>query len=234
MNNFVVRLWRYLNIYFLKPFDALNDTLTSSLILSNSWKEPYLEIGSGDGIFSYIIHGGKFPLSFDRYRYIDLNKRDIFDVKNNTLFNNLKKLNLLKIYIQLMQKKNHVDFINKIQFADNALLSNYEKIKLDSEFSKSIFLYTPHGVKDYKNILKECHRLLEKNGRLVVLNYNRKFLNYFLSYNFTRKNIIFCTKFFKRIDNGRYKELKDYLILKKIGKKFLKTLDLELLGLSKV
>ena len=27
MNFILSRLWRYLNIYFLKPFDAVNDTL---------------------------------------------------------------------------------------------------------------------------------------------------------------------------------------------------------------
>jgi len=95
MNNFLIRLWRYLNIYYLKPFDALNDTLTSTLILSNSWNEAYVEIGSGDGMFSYIMHGGKFPLWFDRYKNIDFKNKDIFDAKNNNNFKNLKKITLV-------------------------------------------------------------------------------------------------------------------------------------------
>ena len=73
----VSRLWNYLNIYFLKPFDAVNDTLTATLIRKFNWNIPYLEIGSGDGVFSYVMHGGKFPVWFDRY--IDVNlKTKIF------------------------------------------------------------------------------------------------------------------------------------------------------------
>ena len=61
------RLWQYLNIYYLKPFDAINDTLTSYIIYQNiKFEKNYVEIGSGDGMFSYIMHGGKFPLTFDR------------------------------------------------------------------------------------------------------------------------------------------------------------------------
>lgn len=231
MNNFVVRLWRYLNIYFLKPFDALNDTLTSSLILSNSWKEPYLEIGSGDGIFSYIMHGGKFPLSYDRYKYIDINKKDIFDVKNNTLFNKLKKIKSVKNLYSIDTKKNHIDFINKIQFADNSLLSSYENIKLDSQFSKSIFLYTPHGVNNYQKILKECYRLLKKNGRLVVLNYNKEFLNYFISYNFSKK-YNFYSNFFRGIDNGRYNELKELSETKENWKKIFENIGFKVTSIE--
>ena len=75
--NFILsRLWQYLNIYFLKPFDAINDTLTSYIIFKNiKFKNNYVEIGSGDGMFSYIMHGGRFPLSFDRYLDIDFDKK---------------------------------------------------------------------------------------------------------------------------------------------------------------
>ena len=55
-NNFsLIRLWNYLNIYFLKPIDAVNDTITSDLLLKFNWEKKYLEIGSGDGMFSYIL-----------------------------------------------------------------------------------------------------------------------------------------------------------------------------------
>ena len=44
------RLWRYLNIYFLKPFDAVNDTLTSYLVFKkHGLQNNYLEIGTKNG-----------------------------------------------------------------------------------------------------------------------------------------------------------------------------------------
>ena len=102
----VTRLWRYLNIYFLKPFDAVNDTVTSYLIYNkHSLKNNYFEIGSGDGMFSFIMCGGKFPIKFDRYLDVNLSQRDIFDThKKKYLFKLDVKKKLGRIY-PLMQKK---------------------------------------------------------------------------------------------------------------------------------
>ena len=90
-----LRLWNYLNIYFLKPFDAVNDTITSDLLLKFNWEKNYVELGSGDGMFSYIMHGNSFPIWFDRYLNVDLNSKNIFKSKNKIIFPNLKKKNLL-------------------------------------------------------------------------------------------------------------------------------------------
>ena len=46
----VSRLWNYLSLYFLKPFDAINDTLTASLISRLDWSGEFVEIGSGVNI----------------------------------------------------------------------------------------------------------------------------------------------------------------------------------------
>ena len=35
----ITRLWNYINIYFLKPFDAINDTLTASLLKEHTWED---------------------------------------------------------------------------------------------------------------------------------------------------------------------------------------------------
>ena len=86
-----LRLWNYLNIYFLKPFDAVNDTITSDLLLKFNWKKNYVELGSGDGMFSYIMHGNSFPIWFDRYLNVDLNNKNIFNSKNKIIFPSLKK-----------------------------------------------------------------------------------------------------------------------------------------------
>ena len=61
------RLWRFNNLYFLKPNDAINDTLTASLLIDFDWSGEIIEIGSGDGVFNYVLHGGYFPLKYDRY-----------------------------------------------------------------------------------------------------------------------------------------------------------------------
>ena len=87
------RLWNYLSLYFLKPFDAINDTLTASLISRLDWSGEFVEIGSGDGVFSYVMHGGTFPLWFDRYLMTDLTREDIYDTHRQNVLSGTRLLN---------------------------------------------------------------------------------------------------------------------------------------------
>ena len=201
------RLWNYLNIYFLKPFDAVNDTLTASLLKEYNWTTPFVEIGSGDGMFSYIMHGGKFPLWFDRYLVVDLKKKDIFDTINDKPQLNLKKINNVKNLHSIDAKKSHIEKIKEIGFAENAVLSDYETLPFEDKSFDSVFLYTPHGLKSYQLCVKECFRILKSRGRLVVLNYAKSIENHFVGYNLSKKFRGNLSNFFKNIDNGRFEEI---------------------------
>ena len=56
------RLWHFQNLYFLKPHDAVNDTLTAGILSKLDWNGPVVELGSGDGVFSYVMHGDLFQV----------------------------------------------------------------------------------------------------------------------------------------------------------------------------
>ena len=210
MTNFIFianRLWNYLNIYFLKPFDAINDTLTASLLKDYNWDIPYLEIGSGDGMFSYIMHGGNFPIWFDRYINIDLNKKDIFDTHNTSNNLSLKKIKNIVNLCSIDSKENHIKKIKEIGFAEKAILSKYESLPFGNESFQSLFLYTPHGLNDYDMCIKECNRTLVKNGSMIVLNFNEEIKNYFLCHKFSKKVKGKFKNFFEKLDNGRHDEI---------------------------
>ena len=127
----LIRLWNYLNIYYLKPFDAVNDTITSDLLLKLNWQNNYIEIGSGDGAFSFIMHGGSFSLYYDRYLNVNLNKKDIFNSNNKNLVIK-KKYKKEKIFpsISIDAKKFHVDLVKKIGFSKKTILSKYENLPI--------------------------------------------------------------------------------------------------------
>ena len=94
------RLWRFNNLYFLKPNDAINDTLTASLLINFDWSGNIVEIGSGDGVFSYILHGGYFSLAYDRYSQVNLNKNDNLSKREKEvldIFNSFHKANKHKM-----------------------------------------------------------------------------------------------------------------------------------------
>jgi len=209
-----VRLWNYLNIYYLKPFDAVNDTITSDLLLKFNWKNNYLELGSGDGMFSFIMHGNSFPLWFDRYLNINLSDKNIFKSKLR-YFPKFKNKYSIQPNCSIDSKYHHIVSVNKIGFSKSSKLSNYENLKYKKKSEDLIFIYTPHGLKDYAKSLKNTLPILKKNGKIILLLNLKNVLNYFICYKLSRNNSVF-----KKLDNGRYHETK------KFSKSFTEWIDL--------
>lgn len=208
-NNFsLIRLWNYLNIYFLKPIDAVNDTITSDLLLKFNWEKKYLEIGSGDGMFSYIMHGNSFPIWFDRYINTNLKNKNIFEV-NYDFFPKFKN-RYYKIYpnISIDSKKHHINSINKIKFSRKTINANYEQFKYKRESENLIFFYTPHGLKSYSKSIHNISPILKKKGRLLVLLNLEKVKECFICYNLKKKTKGKIKIFFSKLDNGRFNETK--------------------------
>lgn len=209
------RLWNYLNIYFLKPFDAVNDTITSDLLLKFKWKNNYTEIGSGDGMFSYIMHGNSFPIWFDRYLNVDLNNKNIFQTNYKLIFPELKKKRFsIAPNLSIDARRHHVEIIKKIKFSKSVKHSRYEDLKISKNSKDFIFFYTPHGLKNYNLALKEISNCLKIKGRLLVLLYLDEVKKNFLFYKLKNNSKGKLKIFFSKMDNGRYFETS------KISKKY--------------
>lgn len=206
---FILRcLWQYHNLYFLKPFDAINDTLTASMLSRLDWSGKVTEIGCGDGVFNYVMHGGKFPLWFDRYILTDFKKNDIYDTHRNNLLKASKHLKFPKIVTAIDAKLSHMLKVKEIGFAESAVVSEYEKLPIKEQGVEKIFYYIPHGLKDHELAFKEVNRVLKPHGKVLILLYDEAFDGSFLCYklsegirNSVMKNI------FRELDKGRYAEL---------------------------
>ena len=201
------RLWKYHSIYFLKPHDAINDTLTSSLLDDFDWSGEILEIGSGDGVYSYIMHDGSLPLSFDRYLDVDLQKKDIFEKHTKKLITPKKKVNFPNIFLSIDAKVFHAEKIKEINFSKDALVSRYEQLPIKSSVIQKIFYYTPHGLKDHDQALKECLRILKDGGKLIILLYDSEVKNSFIFYRLSNLFAGALGSYFKKMDNDRFMEI---------------------------
>ena len=201
------RLWRYLGLYFLKPNDAVNDTLTASLLYELDWNGSIVEIASGDGIFSYIMHGGIFPIWFDRYLITDLGKLDIYDTHQEEVLRPKKRLDTPLISLAIDAKDSHVKKVREIGFAKSCLVSPYENLPLASGSIEKIFYYIPHGLKDHELAMNEACRVLQKNGKLLILLYDYDVKYSFICYKLSCILPSWIAKYFKSLDNGRYAEI---------------------------
>ena len=203
----LTRLWRFLNIYFLKPNDAVNDTITASLLSNFEWSGNFLEIGSGDGMFSYVMHGGKFPIEFDRYRMTDFQKTDIYDNHQKSILLTSKKLSGPIIEVAVDAKRAHVEKIREIKFAKNAVQCAYEKLPFGDKHFDKIFIYTPHGLRDFNDLMNEAVRVLSPCGSMFILVYDSAFRRAFLCKWLSKKLTGKLSDYFKFLDNNRYEEL---------------------------
>ena len=195
----LTRLWRYLNIYFLKPFDAVNDTLTASLLKKCSWDTRIVEIGAGDGEFSFIMHGGIFPLWYDRFLQVDTTKKDIFSAFAGGV---LKKEDICvpkypEYLCSIDERDFHAKKIKEIGFAEQIICSNYEFLPLSDKSVEKIFYYIPHGLKDHDKAIKEAARILKSKGKILILLYDTAFKKAFLCHKFSQyiRNRIFSDYF---------------------------------------
>ncbi len=205
------RLWRYLNIYFLKPFDAVNDTLTSYLIFEKiKIKNNFLEIGSGDGMFSFIMCGGKFSIKFDRYLDIDLKKDDIFDTHKKLIKFNYNFKKMIRPSISVDAKLNHIKKIRQIGFSKKIYHTSYEKLPFKNNSINYIFFYTAHGMKSLDKSVSSAYKILKKKGNLVILVFDNYVKNHFICHNLKKKE--FFQKFFKSLIMA---DLKKFLNIQK-------------------
>ena len=204
----LTRLWRYLNIYFLKPFDAVNDTVTASLLHKLDWSGDFLEIGSGDGAFSYIMHGGSFPLSFDRYLQADMSlEGDVYDHHIEDAIAAKRVLTEPRIIWAVDRKLNHTKKIAEIGFVDQAIVAAYESLPYRDKQFDSIFFYTPHCLQSHSLAISEAYRVLKPGGMCLILVYNSAFNKDFLAYRLGMMKNNRLGKYLLSLDAGRHDEL---------------------------
>ena len=202
------RLWRYLNIYFLKPFDAVNDTLTSTILYQLEWEDEFCEVGSGDGMFSFIMHGGSFPLSFDRYLLVNTKLNDdIFDVHKENILKTKCSVDDPHLMYCFDAKVSHLRKVREIGYAKKSLVVSYEELPILDSSLPFIFCYTPHGLKDHGDAIREISRVTTNGGRIIILVYDEKFKSDFICYQIGAALKGRIGKYFNKLDAGRYQEI---------------------------
>lgn len=211
-------LRRYLQMYWLKPFDAVNDTANAWALRQCPWSEPILEIGSGDGVFSFILHGGEFSFVDDRYDQADPRlKGDIFDIYHEKSRMAVKRPAQVKYAAGLDLKRSHLMKCKETGMYRLLVVSTPQELPFSSDSFMTVFLYFPHGLVeqgkalDYRATLKEVRRVLHRNGSLLMTAFHKNVSRYFLcnmlSSFFSRRDLNKLGRYFRNLDAGRSQEI---------------------------
>jgi len=169
-----------LNIYWLRPETAIWRTLDALQLQKIEFTKPILDIGCGDGIFTFSALGGIVDINYDVYRTMKktdkfFSGKDIHDQLSNIEHIIIKKPKT-SIDLGLDWKNNLLRKAKKLQTYDKLVKHDANKklpIK-DNEF-KTIFSNTFYWMDDIEHILKESKRICHDDGKIIIFVPDKKF-----------------------------------------------------------
>lgn len=174
---------------------------------------PSLDLGCGDGIFSFIRAGGEFDRTFDAFRSVAqldhfFENVDIFDSFNANLSVAVSRMPQYRIdvgfdhKISLLQKASQLGLYGALKLGDASQKLPFPDASFNSVFSNIVYwLASP------AKVIAEISRILRPGGRACLMLPNITFPQY----SFYRQLYIDngCDrrwKFLERLDRGRFAE----------------------------
>jgi len=203
--NSAIYLKNHLNVWWLRPESALCDAIASTVISRHKIEPPSLDLGCGNGIFSFIPAGGDFSIDYDWFINVDVEgfweNKDIYDAC---------QVNKLEPYVA---KKPEYTFTYGLDYKTNLLnqagsLGLYENLTLhdanqilpfeNGQF-KTVFSNMLYWLNEPLKALKEINRSLQNGGRALLCIPNLKFTEYCFTFSWEEKK----SSLLQKLNRGR-------------------------------
>jgi len=164
-----------LNVFWLRPETALWRELDIRAMRTFEFRGPSLDIGCGDGIFSFIRSGGRFSDTFDAFRSMSgLDKYfenvDVFDACNPAVHPVVTVAPSYRIDVafdhkaNLLAKAGQLGLYGALKQGDGNRALPFEDERFSSVFSNILYwLDRP------QDALHEIHRILRPGGQACLM-----------------------------------------------------------------
>ena len=164
-----------LNVFWLRPETALWREIDIRAMQSFTFNSPSLDMGCGDGIFSFIRAGGGFNPEFDAFQAMSgldrfFEKVDVFDAFDERVSPAVTQTPRYTIDCgfdhkeNLLSKAAQLGLYGELKQGDG----NQQLPFLDESFN-SIFSNIIYWLNDPQAVLKEIARILKPNGRVCLM-----------------------------------------------------------------
>lgn len=164
-----------LNAFWLRPETAMWREIDIRAMSAFEFRSPSLDLGCGDGIFSFIRAGGSFGDSFDAFQAMgDLdnffNNSDVFDAFEDSLNPIVTSPASYQIdvafdhKINLLKKSSTLGLYKEFKHGD----AN-KSFPFDDERFESLFSNIVYWLDDPLGVLHECARILRPEGRACLM-----------------------------------------------------------------
>jgi SAM-dependent methyltransferase len=168
-------LKQFLNVYWLRPENALWRALNCYAIRDVEFDEPSLDLSCGDGIFSFLRAGGKFDTDFDIFQgtdYLDsfFENEDIYNSVPDGYSPTVTKEPEYQVTVgtdwkeALLEKADRLDMYRELKQHDNNNPLPFE----DDRF-KTIFSNSAYWIENIDLHLSEINRVLHPDGKAILV-----------------------------------------------------------------
>ncbi len=205
-------LHEFLNAYWLRPESALWRSLDVVSMEQFDMNSPSLDLGCGDGTFSFIRAGGRLSSSFDVFLYVNNLNRffenedvyDSFSANENRDFEVIEKPQY-QIDVGLDHKENLIKKAKKLELYKQFITADANKdLPFADNTFNSVFSNIIYWLDDPKHAFGEIYRVLRNGGKACVMLPNRTFLDASFYYShYINRNKPDTLSFLELIDRGR-------------------------------
>ncbi len=169
------KLRRFLEAYWLRPENALWMTLRSLVLESAPWAAPSIDVSCGDGVFSFLHHGGVFDPSFDVFGAADVADAvkaldaDIFDYVDEHYQPAIRTAPRCTIDVgtdckpSMLEKAGKLGLYRRLVHHDNN-----EKLPFEDESFRTVYCNAAYWVRNIDGFLSELARITRPDGFLIL------------------------------------------------------------------
>lgn len=162
----------HLNVSWLRPENIVWDTIASYWVRQQGLTRPTLDLGSGNGMFSFVTAGGRFDVDFDWFRHTGLDDAagagDIYNASPRVTVLPIVKAPEYRIDVALDHKRHLLEQASLLDLYERTVQHDAAAALpfADGEFA-TVFSNILYWFDEPMRVLRECARVLARGGRAV-------------------------------------------------------------------
>lgn len=205
-------LHNFLNVYWLRPETAVWRTIDVASMKDFQFASPSLDLGCGDGNFSFLRAGGTFVDSFDAFKQVgNLDKFfenvDVYDYYVPQAEARVSQVCNPPSYMIDVGLDHKVSLINKAKelnlYRQLVEADANQKLPFEDESFQTVFSNIIYWLNDPAAVFQEIYRVLRKDGVCCVMLPSMVYLDSSFYYSLYVKGARKEFEFLNMIDRGR-------------------------------